>query len=135
MNEDDSIKSEHQILHQLLDYAIGSEAKCNEENANRVSSEKMSECSPPKICHEFQTARLFLSHFGFLNPESDTINQLNTGAGGLTALDPTMAGFAIDLEGLDHISARTCDTVHVFYVKSGQSTPEAIVSNVVRFLI
>lgn len=24
------------------------------------------ECQPPKACDEFQTARLFLSHFGFL---------------------------------------------------------------------
>ncbi|XP_058804059.1 ral GTPase-activating protein subunit beta isoform X2 [Phymastichus coffea] len=132
MNENDSIKNEHQILHQLLDYAIDSEAKYNEENANLVSAEKVNECSPPKICHEFQTARLFLSHFGFLNLESDTQNQLNTGAGGLTALDPTIAGFATDLEGLDHISARTCDTVHVFYVKSGQTIPETILSNVLH---
>ena len=132
MNENDSMKSEHQVLHQLLDYAINNESKLNEENANRVASEKMGECSPPKICHEFQTARLFLSHFGFLNLESAVQNELNnTGTGGLIALDPTLAGFATDLEGLDHISSRTCDTVHVFYVKSGQTTPEAILSNVV----
>lgn len=136
MNENDSVKMEHHMLHQLLDYAIGSEAKSNQENANRVASERMNECSPPKICHEFQTARLFLSHFGFLNLESsaaatsDDLGSAGSG-GGLTALDPTIAGFATDLENLDHISARTCDTVHIFYVKSGQSTPEAILANVV----
>jgi hypothetical protein len=131
MNENDSMKNEHRILHQLLDYAISSETKFNEENVNRVSSMKMSECSPPKICHEFQTARLFLSHFGFLNLESATQNDLNASSGGLMALDPTITGFASDLAGLDHISARTCDTVHIFYVKSGQTTPEAILFNVV----
>lgn len=134
MNESDSMKSEHQILHQLLDYAIGNEAKFNEENARRVASERMGECTPPKICHEFQTARLFLSHFGFLNLESGAQSDLNAaGNGGLIALDPTLAGFAADLEGLDHISARTCDTVQVFYVKAGQSSPEAILANVVSF--
>ncbi|XP_032454306.1 ral GTPase-activating protein subunit beta isoform X8 [Nasonia vitripennis] len=134
MNENDLVKNEHQMLHQLLDYAIGSEAKSNEENANRVASAKMNECSPPKICHEFQTARLFLSHFGFLNLESNAANNDLSSAGseGLTALDPTIAGFANDLESLDHISARTCDTVHIFYVKSGQSTPEAILANVLN---
>lgn len=25
------------------------------------------ECTPPPLCHEFQTARLFLSHFGLLS--------------------------------------------------------------------
>lgn len=131
MNENDSVKSDHEKLYELLDQAIRSEAKSNEENAKRVASEKMSECSPPKICQEFQTARLFLSHFGFLNLETGAQNDLNTG--GLTALDPTVAGFASDLESLDHTSARTCDTVHIFYVKSGQSTPEAIIANVVSF--
>lgn len=132
MNENESIKNDHQILYQLLDYAISSEAKSNEESAKRVSSEKLNECSPPKICQEFQTARLFLSHFGFLNLENGTQNDLNTG--GLIALDPTISGFALDLESLDHTSARTCDTVHIFYVKAGQSAPEAILANVVSFL-
>ncbi|XP_014219177.1 ral GTPase-activating protein subunit beta isoform X2 [Copidosoma floridanum] len=130
MNESDSLMNDHQVLHQLLDYAIASEANFNEESANRVATEKMSECSPPKICHEFQTARLFLSHFGFLNPDSSAQSELVTG--GLIALDPTIAGFASDLESLDHISARTCDTVHVFYVKAGQASPEAILTNVLH---
>ncbi|XP_014232121.1 ral GTPase-activating protein subunit beta isoform X1 [Trichogramma pretiosum] len=131
MNESESIKNEHQILHQLLDYAIASEKKSNEENAKRVESERLAECSSPKICHDFQTARLFLSHFGFLNVESSDENN-SSGLSGLTALDPTMAGFAADLENLDHISARTCDTVHVFYVKAGQTAPEAILANVLH---
>ena len=27
------------------------------------------ECQPPSLCNEFQTARLFLSHIGFLSLE------------------------------------------------------------------
>lgn len=133
MNESDTLKNDHQVLHQLLDYAITTELKNNEENSNRfiTSSDKESECLPPKICHEFQTARLFLSHFGYLN-NNDSLAQNELGTfGGLIALDPKIPGFAADLENLDHISARTCDTVHIFYVKSGQTTPEAILANVV----
>ena len=131
MNETESIKNEYQILHKLLDYAITSESKSNEENARRVESENPAECAPPKIIHEFQTARLFLSHFGFLNLEPKDEN--NSPLSGLIALDPTITNFALDLEALDHMSARTCDTVHVFYVKAGQNTPEFILSNVVNY--
>jgi hypothetical protein len=28
------------------------------------------ECKQPKVCQEFQTARLFLSHYGFLSLEA-----------------------------------------------------------------
>lgn len=30
-----------------------------------------SECIPPPVCHEFQTARLFLSQFGLLSSKSE----------------------------------------------------------------
>jgi hypothetical protein len=52
----------------------------------------------------------------------------------LTALDTTLDGFCRDLEALDNMSSRTCDTVHVFYVRAGQKTAEEILSNVVSYL-
>lgn len=51
----------------------------------------------------------------------------------LTALDTTRDGFCRDLEILDNMSSRTCDTVHVFYVRAGQKTAEEILSNVVSY--
>ncbi|GFG30495.1 hypothetical protein Cfor_08118 [Coptotermes formosanus] len=84
------------------------------------------ECTPPPACQEFQTARLFLSHFGFLS-----LDAANGNVGSpLTALNTTLDGFCRDLEALDNISSRTCDTVHVFYVRAGQKTAEEILSNV-----
>jgi hypothetical protein len=53
----------------------------------------------------------------------------------LTALDTTLDGFCRDLEALDNISSRTCDTVHVFYVRAGQKTAEEILSNVVSYSV
>ena len=32
------------------------------------------ECSPPPACQEFQTARLFLSHFGFLSLDAANVS-------------------------------------------------------------
>ena len=53
----------------------------------------------------------------------------------LTALDTTRDGFCHDMEVLDNMSSRTCDTVHVFYVRAGQKTAEEILSNVVSYTL
>lgn len=37
------------------------------EAARRPLPNPTTECKPPKLCQEFQTARLFLSHYGFLS--------------------------------------------------------------------
>jgi hypothetical protein len=47
------------------------------------------------------------------------------------ALESDSPAFAADLETLDRISPRTADTLHVFYVRSGQKSPEDILQNVV----
>lgn len=132
MNDNDTVKNEHDLLSQLLDRQINLESKSSDE-LSRNSDDKIEECAPPKICHEFQTARLFLSHFGFLNLDNNDNETSNTS--GLTALDPTMPGFCTDLENLDHTSPRTCDTVHVFYVRAGQKSVEEILSNVVNIVV
>ena len=129
MNENDVLMNDHQTLSQLLDRQNDLESKFSEDSGNQLD-EKIDECVPPQVCHEFQTARLFLSHFGFLNLEHKETNEDST-TGGLIALDSTLPGFCSDLENLDRISPRTCDTVHIFYVKAGQKNPEVILSNVV----
>lgn len=130
MNNSDVVRSEHQILSQLLERQMNIESKHSDGN-DKISEEKTEECVPPQICHEFQTARLFLSHFGFLNMEPKENDESRNGS--LIALDPSIPGFCLDLETLDNISSRTCDTVYIFYVKAGQKTPTEILSNVVRF--
>ncbi|XP_012339147.1 ral GTPase-activating protein subunit beta isoform X5 [Apis florea] len=129
MNDSDIVRNEHQILSQLLERQMTIETKYSDGN-DKVSEEKIEECVPPQICHEFQTARLFLSHFGFLNMEPKETNESRNN--GLTALDPTIPGFCLDLETLDNISPRTCDTVYIFYVKAGQKTSTEILSNVLH---
>lgn len=51
----------------------------------------------------------------------------------LVMLDTSIPGFCTDLEALDSISSRTCDTVHVFYVRAGQKSVQEILTNVVSF--
>ncbi|XP_049315489.1 ral GTPase-activating protein subunit beta isoform X12 [Bactrocera dorsalis] len=92
------------------------------------------ESVPPAVCHEFQAARLFLSHFGFLTFEERNPNNPSESLGApaqrpLIVLDTKRSQFAQELGMLDKLSARTYDTVHVFYVKSGQTTAQEIIGN------
>lgn len=52
----------------------------------------------------------------------------------LVALDTSQAGFTKDLESLDNTNNRINDTIHLFYVKDGQTNYEDILFNVVSFL-
>lgn len=130
MSDNDAVRDEHQILAQLLERQITLESKHDNGNV-KAAEDKTDECVPPQVCHEFQTARLFLSHFGFLNMEPKENDESRNS--GLIALDPTIPGFCTELETLDNISPRTCDTVHIFYIKAGQKSASEILSNVVRY--
>ncbi|XP_075220156.1 ral GTPase-activating protein subunit beta isoform X3 [Lycorma delicatula] len=99
-----------------------------EEQSAQVYSDPGTECTPPTLCQEFQTARLFLSHFGFL---SRLDNTQSTSVPPLVALDTSHSSFCGDLQALDDIGSRTCDTCHIFYVRAGQKQPEQILSNVI----
>lgn len=48
----------------------------------------------------------------------------------MIALDSSASDFCKDLILLDSMSPRTCDTVHIFYVKAGQAQALDIVQNV-----
>ncbi|KPJ20994.1 Ral GTPase-activating protein subunit beta [Papilio machaon] len=58
------------VLFKLLEQqaAIEKRVKDNEDNVSAA------ECTPPEPVTEFQTARLFLSHFGYLNIGGDKKN-------------------------------------------------------------
>ena len=47
----------------------------------------------------------------------------------LIVLDSKKQGFVSDLQILDKMSPRTCDTVHIFYVRNGQSSHLDIIDN------
>ncbi|CAG7818479.1 unnamed protein product [Allacma fusca] len=85
-----------------------------------------SECVPPPPSQEFQTARLLLSHLGFISVQ----NQTDFTFPKLVAIDSKHIDFATELDGLDATSCRTCDTVHVFYVRAGQRKAQDILNNV-----
>ncbi|BFZ12491.1 hypothetical protein BsWGS_15530 [Bradybaena similaris] len=91
------------------------------------------ECKPPKICNEYQTARLFLSHYGLLSLEALKEPSNSSVPPDLVMLDTTNAGLFADLENLDFIPNRDNDTVHIFYVKPGQASALDILQNVTSY--
>lgn len=117
--KDASINEDAEKLKQFL-------GKQSSVESNFSSNSTFQECMPPPICHDYQTARLFLSHFGLLELDMDEEDE---GKSGILELDSSMSDFSKDLTLLDNLSSRTCDTVHIFYVKSQQSKAEDIVGN------
>ncbi|XP_076069482.1 ral GTPase-activating protein subunit beta isoform X2 [Oratosquilla oratoria] len=131
MSDDKSIL-EHDKLLQILDHQIAFEENVRRQVETRPSHypDVETECSAPPLCHEFQTARLLLSHFGLLSIEA--LNECDTSpVPSLVAIDASVQGFSHDLDGLDHTNNRTVDTVHIFYVRNGQCNAQEILSNVV----
>ncbi|XP_064546570.1 ral GTPase-activating protein subunit beta isoform X2 [Drosophila montana] len=116
---------ENQSIHEKLAWA---------ESDNSIDSlSHAQECVPPTVCHEFHAARLFLSHFGFLSFEirdpHNPIESLGPPQRPLIVLDTKSTAFAMDLDKLDKLSARTHDTVYCFYVKAGQTSAQQIIGN------
>ncbi|KQS29872.1 ral GTPase-activating protein subunit beta isoform X10 [Drosophila erecta] len=117
---------ENQSIHEKLAWA--------EADTSADSLSHAQECVPPAVCHEFHAARLFLSHFGFLgfetrNPQNPAEALGNPPQRPLIVLDTKSTAFAADLDRLDKLSARTHDSVYVFYMKSGQTSAQQIIAN------
>ncbi|XP_062401605.1 ral GTPase-activating protein subunit beta isoform X1 [Sardina pilchardus] len=88
------------------------------------------DCKPPPPSQEFQTARLFLSHFGFLSLEALKEPGNSRLPPHLIALDSSLPGFFDDVGYLDLLPGRPCDTVFIFYMKAGQKSSQEILRNV-----
>uniref|UniRef100_H3C645 Ral GTPase-activating protein subunit beta n=1 Tax=Tetraodon nigroviridis TaxID=99883 RepID=H3C645_TETNG len=88
------------------------------------------ECKPPPPSQEFQTARLFLSHFGFLSLEALKEPNNSRLPPHLIALDSSLPGFFDDISYLDLLTCRPFDTVFIFYMRAGQKSSHEILKNV-----
>ncbi|XP_072384831.1 ral GTPase-activating protein subunit beta isoform X2 [Diabrotica undecimpunctata] len=126
LSEDENIKKEIDVIQQLVNRQASFENNIHQSQVQ----DNLSDYAPPPVCHEFQTARLFLSHFGLLSLDEAENGQEENGH--LAVIDSSANDFCNDLALLDNMSPRTCDTVHVFYVKSQQSHAQDIVGNVLN---
>ncbi|CAK1542009.1 unnamed protein product [Leptosia nina] len=109
------------VLFKLLEQQAAIERRVREGEDNVTGEEYV----PPEPVTEFQTARMFLSHFGYLNIGPDKKNSLPR----LQALDSTNVGFSTALRRLDGTGSRAALTVHVVCVRAGQRRATDIVAN------
>lgn len=113
---------DEQLVFEKLSWA---ETECSPDGLGHAQ-----ESMPPNVCHEFQAARLFLAHFGFLTIGDNSLQKTKEMLSpSLIVLDTKKSGFTNDLAILDKMSPRTCDTVHIFYVRAGQSSAGEIIEN------
>lgn len=126
-------KMSGQLVHLLENQMVQEKLAWAETDNSDDSLSHAQESEPPTVCNEFQAARLFLSHFGFLSMDDDPSNEDIEAMPPiplLTVLDAKKTGFLSDLQALDKLSPRTNDTLHAFYVKVGQTTATEIIDNV-----
>ncbi|XP_056640565.1 ral GTPase-activating protein subunit beta isoform X3 [Diorhabda sublineata] len=121
---ENEIKKDIDLINRLVNKQVLLE---NDINQSRSES-NLIEYSPPPVCHEFQTARLFLSYFGLLSLEESENKEDDSSH--LSVIDSSANEFCKDLLMLDNMSPRTCDTVHLFYVKSRQTSAQDIINNI-----
>ncbi|XP_072259767.1 ral GTPase-activating protein subunit beta isoform X6 [Pyxicephalus adspersus] len=111
-------------------YETTLDQKKEEEFKKKSYPDPVTECKPPLPAQEFQTARLLLSHLGFLSLEAlkEPVNSRLPPH--LIALDSYMPGFFDDIGYLDLLPCRPFDTVFIFYMKAGQKTSQEVLKNV-----
>ncbi|XP_012808230.2 ral GTPase-activating protein subunit beta isoform X1 [Xenopus tropicalis] len=130
----EELEERHEKLKHGMAKQIAYEAELDhlkeEELKKRSYPDPVTECKPPHPAQEFQTARLLLSHFGFLSLEALKEPANSRLPPHLIALDSHMPGFFEDIGYLDLLPCRPFDTVFIFYMKAGQKTGQEILKNV-----
>ncbi|PWA28155.1 hypothetical protein CCH79_00017974, partial [Gambusia affinis] len=135
---DDIVSKELEIQHSKLrslmakqiDYENTLEWHSEELLKSKSFPDSQAECKPPPPSQEFQTARLFLSHFGFLSLEALKEPNNSRLPPHLIGLDSSLPGFFDDVSYLDLLPCRPFDTVFIFYVRAGQKSSSEILRNV-----
>ncbi|XP_029632192.1 ral GTPase-activating protein subunit beta isoform X4 [Salmo trutta] len=118
------------VMAKQIEYETTLEHGSEERRGSKSFPDMLTDCKPPSPSQEFQTARLFLSHFGFLSLEALKEPGNSRLPPHLIALDSGLPGFFDDMSYLDLLPCRPCDTVFLFYMKAGQKSSQEILRNV-----
>uniref|UniRef100_A0A8C5Q9A0 Ral GTPase-activating protein subunit beta n=1 Tax=Leptobrachium leishanense TaxID=445787 RepID=A0A8C5Q9A0_9ANUR len=132
------VTEELELKHEKLRLGMGKQIQYEtaldnlkeEEWRNKSYPDPVTECKPLPPAQEFQTARLLLSHLGFLSLEALKESTNSRLPPHLIALDSHIPGFFDDIGYLDLLPCRPFDTVFIFYMKAGQKTSQEILKNV-----
>ncbi|RXM95014.1 Ral GTPase-activating protein subunit beta [Acipenser ruthenus] len=132
------VNSELEVQHEKLrnvmvkqmEYESALERHSEDLWRNKSFPDPVTDCKPPPPAQEFQTARLLLSHFGFLSLEALKEPGNSRLPPHLIALDSALPGFFDDVGYLDLLPCRPFDTVFIFYMRAGQKSSQEILRNV-----
>ncbi|XP_024148040.1 ral GTPase-activating protein subunit beta isoform X2 [Oryzias melastigma] len=118
------------LISKQIEYETSLERHSEEIVKSKPFPDPQTDCKPPCPAQEFQTARLFLSHFGFLSLEALKEPNNSRLPPHLIGLDSSVPGFFDDVNYLDLLPCRPFDTVFIFYVRAGQKSSHEILRNV-----
>ncbi|XP_072305681.1 ral GTPase-activating protein subunit beta isoform X6 [Eucyclogobius newberryi] len=118
------------LMTKQIEYENALERHSEEVWKSKPFPDPQTDCKPPPPAQEFQTARLFLSHFGFLSLEALKEPNNSRLPPHLIGLDSSLSGFFEDISYLDLLPCRPFDTVFIFYVRAGQKSSHDILKNV-----
>ncbi|KAG8131890.1 putative Ral GTPase-activating protein [Naja naja] len=111
----EELEERHEKLRSGMDqqvlYEKSIDQKMEEEWRKKNFPDPVTDCKPPPPAREFQTARLFLSHFGFLSLEALKEPANSRLPPHLIALDSSVPGFFDDIGYLDLLPCRPFDTI------------------------
>uniref|UniRef100_A0A8C7Z4B9 Ral GTPase activating protein non-catalytic subunit beta n=1 Tax=Oryzias sinensis TaxID=183150 RepID=A0A8C7Z4B9_9TELE len=114
------------LISKQIDYETNLERHSEEILKSKPFPDPQTNCKPPSPAQEFQTARLFLSHFGFLSLEALKEPNNSRLPPHLIGLDSSVPGFFDDMNYLDLLPCRPFDTVFIFYVRAGQKSSHEV---------
>ncbi|XP_034447571.1 ral GTPase-activating protein subunit beta isoform X1 [Hippoglossus hippoglossus] len=118
------------LMTKQIEYENTLERHSEEIWKSNTFPDPQTDCKPPPPSQEFQTARLFLSHFGFLSLEALKEPNNSRLPPHLIGLESSLPGFFDDISYLDLLPCRPFDTVFIFYVRAGQKSSHEILRNV-----
>ncbi|KAJ8359230.1 hypothetical protein SKAU_G00157550 [Synaphobranchus kaupii] len=118
------------VMVKQMEYESALERHSEDVWRNKTFPDPLIDCKPPTPSQEFQTARLLLSHFGFLSLEALKEPGNSRLPPHLIALESALPGFFDDIGYLDLLPCRPFDTVFVFYMRAGQKSSQEILRNV-----
>ncbi|KAK1898076.1 Ral GTPase-activating protein subunit beta [Dissostichus eleginoides] len=118
------------LMTKQMEYENSLERHSEEIWKSKPYPDPQTDCKPPSPAQEFQTARLFLSHFGFLSLEALKEPNNSRLPPHLIGLESSLPGFFDDISYLDLLPCRPFDTVFIFYVRAGQKSSPEILRNV-----
>ncbi|XP_072571548.1 ral GTPase-activating protein subunit beta isoform X4 [Paramormyrops kingsleyae] len=118
------------VMEKQVEYEAILERHSEEIWKKKPFPDPLVDCRPPPSSQEFQSARLFLSHFGFLSLEALKEPGNSRLPPHLIALESSQPSFFEDIRYLDLLPCRPFDTAFIFYMKARQKSCQEILKNV-----